>query len=121
VTSETTLAQTVVAALAIDADALERLRELIAPQAPRIGIAPAYTVATLASALGVTDRVIRNAIARGELRAVKRGARWYIAPGAVDAWTNAGLASPRARHLSQHRHPLTSTFAQLDERAARPA
>lgn len=120
-TSETTLAQAVVAALAMDADALEGLRELVAPDVPRIGIAPAYTVATLASALGVTDRVIRNAIARGELRAVKRGARWYIAPGAVDAWTRAGPVPRHRRRLSRHRHPLGSTFAQLDERTARSA
>jgi Helix-turn-helix domain len=39
---------------------------------------PAYTVASLAAELGVSQKAIRGAIARGELAAVKRGARWLI-------------------------------------------
>jgi excisionase family DNA binding protein len=74
--------------IASDPEALAVLRRLVDADTDRA--VPAYTVATLAAALGVTERVVRNAIARGELHAVKRGARWLIATDAVDAWTRDG-------------------------------
>jgi excisionase family DNA binding protein len=48
----------------------------------------AYTVASLASELGVSAKTIRCAIARQELRAVKRGARWIISSQAVAEWVS---------------------------------
>lgn len=49
----------------------------------------AYTVASLAAALGVSAKAIRCAIARHELPAVKRGSRWIISADAVDEWASA--------------------------------
>jgi excisionase family DNA binding protein len=46
----------------------------------------AYTVASLADELGVSQKTIRSAIARRELRAVKRGSRWIISGDSVRAW-----------------------------------
>lgn len=58
----------------------------------------AYTVASLAAELGVSDKAIRCAITRQELRAVKRGSRWIISADAVDEWTTAPDVHPaRAR------------------------
>jgi hypothetical protein len=45
---------------------------------------PAYTAESLAAAIGLSPKSIRNAIARGELEAVKRGGRWIVPAGAVD-------------------------------------
>jgi excisionase family DNA binding protein len=67
----------------------------------------AYTVASLAVELGVSQKAIRCAIARRELQAVKRGARWIISADAVRAWAAAsdrrhttgrarGAAAPKA-------------------------
>ena len=106
--------------IASDPDALAALRRLVGPGSDRG--APAYTVATLAAALEVTERVVRNAIARGELRAVKRGSRWYIASDAVEAWTHPAVDVPRAtRRFAPNRSPLTTTFAQIDDRTQRSA
>lgn len=49
----------------------------------------AYTVASLAIELGVSQKAIRCAIARGELPAVKRGSRWIISADAVQTWATA--------------------------------
>lgn len=49
----------------------------------------AYTVASLAAELGVSAKAIRCAIARHELQAVKRGARWIISADAVGEWATA--------------------------------
>jgi excisionase family DNA binding protein len=98
--------------LGSDVEAVRELRRLLGAQT-----APAYTVATLAAALAVSQRVVRNAIARGELAAVKRGARWYIAADAVDAWTHGGRRSRLAHQVRQVRHPLASAFERIDERA----
>jgi excisionase family DNA binding protein len=106
--------------IASDPDALAALRRLVGAGTDRG--APAYTVVTLAAALGVTERVVRNAIARGELRAVKRGARWYIATDAVDAWTYPAADVSRAtRRFARDRSPLATTFAQIDDRPPRSA
>ncbi|MBI5104313.1 MAG: helix-turn-helix domain-containing protein [Solirubrobacterales bacterium] len=98
--------------LGSDVEALRELRRLLGAQT-----APAYTVSTLAAALAVSQRVVRNAIARGELCAVKRGARWYIAADAVEAWTHGEHHSRVAPQVRQVRHPLASAFERVDERA----
>jgi excisionase family DNA binding protein len=106
--------------IASDPDALAVLRQLVGTGIEQA--APAYTVATLAETLGVTERVVRNAIARGELRAVKRGARWYIATDAVDAWTHpAADMSRTTRRFARNRSPLATSFAQIDDRPRRSA
>jgi excisionase family DNA binding protein len=106
--------------IASDPDALAALRQLVGAGTDRT--ATAYTVATLAAALGVTERVVRNAIGRGELRAVKRGARWYIATDAVEEWTHpaADVLRP-TRRFAWDRSPLATTFARIDDRAQRSA
>jgi excisionase family DNA binding protein len=106
--------------IASDPEALALLRRLVDADTDRA--VPAYTVATLAAALGVTERVVRNAIARGELRAVKRGARWLIATDAVDTWTRDGDDVPRrTRRVVRDRCPLAASFAQIDDRPHRSA
>lgn len=66
---------------------VERLRERLAPP-------PAYTVASLAEALGVSAKSVSNAVRRGELRAVKRGGRWLISAREVDAWVDTAASQP---------------------------
>jgi excisionase family DNA binding protein len=58
-----------------------------------------YTVASLAAELGVSAKAIRCAIARRELQAVKRGARWIISADAVGEWATA----PEAHHATGRR------------------
>ena len=58
----------------------------------------AYTVASLAIELGVSQKAIRCAIARRELSAVKRGARWIISADAVRAWAAASDERRRASY-----------------------
>ena len=113
------LAEVIVNALADDPACLERLRELLGAgrEGAPLEHPPAYTVAGLAQVLGVTCRVVRNAIARGELRAVKRGGRWYVPAEAVAAWTDAQTALPPRRPQSAGRtarRPLRDTLARLD-------
>jgi excisionase family DNA binding protein len=55
----------------------------------------AYTVSSLAAELGVSQKAIRCAIARRELAAVKRGARWIISAEAVRTWATASDARSR--------------------------
>lgn len=57
----------------------------------------AYTVASLAAELGVSQKTIRCAIARRELAAVKRGARWLISAEAVREWATPSDARLRSR------------------------
>lgn len=59
----------------------------------------AYTVASLAAELGVSTKAVRCAIARDELRAVKRGSRWIISAEAVSEWATA----PEAEHGTARR------------------
>jgi excisionase family DNA binding protein len=102
------LARAVLDAVRDDADACAELAAAlaphIAPAAPPAHVA-AYTVATLAAELGVTPKPIRNAIARGELAAVKRGGRWMIRPDAVARWAtpaprSSGAVRPRPQAAS---------------------
>lgn len=58
----------------------------------------AYTVASLAAELGVSDRAVRCAITRHELRAVKRGSRWIISADAVREWATAPGLPDATRH-----------------------
>ena len=57
----------------------------------------AYTVASLATELGVSQKTIRSAITRRELAAVKRGARWLISAESVREWATPSEAGPRPR------------------------
>ena len=85
------------AAIAADPEGRAKLAALLAPlitATPRPEPV-AYTVATLAHELGITEKSIRNAIGRGELAAVKRGARWIIRAGAAAAWASPPPARPR--------------------------
>jgi excisionase family DNA binding protein len=45
---------------------------------------PPLTLAETASELGVTNRVARNALSRGQLRGFKIGRYWRILPESVD-------------------------------------
>jgi excisionase family DNA binding protein len=66
-------------------------------ESPDGGAHAAYTVASLAAELGVSQKTIRCAIARRELAAVKRGARWLISADAVRDWAKPSEASTRRR------------------------
>lgn len=105
------LAAAVLDALREDPGALARLRELVGAQSAPAAGAHWYTVRSLADELGVSDKVVRNAIARGELRAAKRGARWYIERDAVETWL--GASTERAGG-----GPLRKAFAAYDRRGA---
>jgi hypothetical protein len=59
----------------------------------------AYTVASLAAELDVSPKAIRCAVARRELAAVKRGARWVISADAVREWATPSEAPTRHRTL----------------------
>jgi len=63
----------------------------------------AYTVASLAAELGISQKAIRCAIARHELVAVKRGARWLISADAVREWV-----SPAEQRTRRHRTRLAA-------------
>lgn len=79
---------------------------------------PAYTVESLAIALGMSAKAVRNAIARGDLAAVKRAGRWLISAEAVDAWTRpAQPRRMRRRSIPKSGGPLTETFQRLDHQA----
>jgi excisionase family DNA binding protein len=87
---ENDLATALVEALAGSPAALAQLRELLAAPA-------AYTVSSLAATLGFSPKAVRNAIARGELTAVKRGGRWIISDEEVARWSwisNKSRGSP---------------------------
>jgi excisionase family DNA binding protein len=71
----------------------------------------AYTVASLASELGVSQKAVRCAIARRELAAVKRGSRWIISADAVHAW-----ATP-----SDQRHRANCVRGKTAPKAAGPS
>lgn len=87
--SEYALAAALVELLARSPAALARLRDLVSVHEHVAPTAPAYTVASLARVVGVSPRAVRDAIARGELVAAKRGGRWIISDDAVRAWARA--------------------------------
>ena len=116
---ENALAAALVDLLAASPAAMARLLELLEARLPVMPdpAAPAYTVASLGAVLRVSPRVVRGAIARGELAAVKRGGRWIISADAVRLW--AALDGAPARPHSRRRHaagtrPLGSAIALLD-------
>jgi excisionase family DNA binding protein len=110
------LAVAVVEALAADPVASARLRALLgtAQTDPSPADAPVYTVDSLAATLKVTAKVIRNAIARGELPAVKRGRRWIISGDAVRAWTAGAADAVPVHSRAAHSGPLTTALARLN-------
>jgi excisionase family DNA binding protein len=77
----------------LDDDAARALAKRLAPHLRGLeDVNPAhaaYTVHSLAAALGVSQKAIRCAISRGELYAVKRGSRWIISADAVADWATA--------------------------------
>lgn len=114
---EKLLAARVLAVLLADPDELRRLRAALGSIEAGETTTPAYTVDSLAAVLGVTPRVVRNAVARGELDAVKRGGRWLIPADAVAAWTHGDISpgfqrprAPRRRGSSR----LKDAFDRLD-------
>lgn len=116
------LARALLSALLSDPEALRRLGAALAEvAATETETHPAaYTVEGLAATMGVSPRVVRNAITRGELQAVKRGGRWLIAPDAVDAWTHDAEPTPNVRiarrrgATERRRQPLHDALARLE-------
>jgi excisionase family DNA binding protein len=119
-----TLAAALVELLAASPLALARLQELVAREMPVTSsfARPAYTVASLAATLEVSPRVIRGAIARGELDAAKRGGRWIISAAAVGRWAESDrepAAVRRPRRRPNGRASLAAVMALLDTGANR--
>jgi excisionase family DNA binding protein len=108
------LARLLIEAVAADPVAIARLRELIVTPPDPNPRPIAYTVASLAEALHVSPRVVRGAIARGELAAIKRGGRYIIAAGAVDDWVNAAADGRRVTR-GRRQGPLRAAIALLEE------
>jgi excisionase family DNA binding protein len=120
------LASALVDALAADPAAIARLRQLVGTD-PSVASAPepsVYTVSSLASVLGVSARVVRGAIVRGELVAAKRGGRYIISARAVDAWAagdkrEASSEARQGRVRVVRRHgPLRTALDALGETTA---
>jgi excisionase family DNA binding protein len=114
------LAGLVVEALARNAGAVSRLCDLVAVESsrqPEPTMPPAYTPDSLAAAIGVSAKTIRNAIARGDLAAVKRGGRWLISVDAVDAWVRPAHQVSRPCRESQRlcNGSLADVFENLDQ------
>src|SRR3954469_21276711 len=85
-----------------DPDALARLRAVVLPDAiePAPPAPVAYTIASLAADLGVSEKVVRGAIHRGELPAQRRGRRYLIGPDAARAWARPDVATSRPGRAS---------------------
>jgi excisionase family DNA binding protein len=115
---EHALAAALIELLASSPSAMQRLVDLLEDRGliHAEPTAPVYTVASLADALGVSAKVVRGAIARGELDAVKRGGRWIIPAEAVDAWAHppavAAVCRVRRSRTKSNR-PLGSAIALL--------
>ncbi|HYB26653.1 MAG TPA: helix-turn-helix domain-containing protein [Solirubrobacteraceae bacterium] len=100
------LLRALVSELASDPVAVEQLRTLleIDSNQQRAQPAPAFTVRSLAEEIGRSERSVRDAITRGELKAVKRGRGYLIPATAVEAWaTPAQVPTSRATRPSVHR------------------
>jgi excisionase family DNA binding protein len=105
---------------ALDDRALDVLADALAS---RLGMSAAprpvaYTVATLAAELGLSERVIRDRIHRGELAAVKHGRTYVIARAAVEVWVAPDARRPQRRERPsrerRHRPVMASALARLD-------
>ena len=57
------------------------------------------TLNEAAVALGVTSATLRQQVANGRLRAVKRGRDWHVTPGEVERYRRESLGKP-GRHAS---------------------
>jgi excisionase family DNA binding protein len=82
---------------ALDDRALDVLADALASRLGASTTPVAYTVATLASELDLSERAVRAAIHRGELQAVKRGRIYLVTRDAVEAWAAPDAGRPRAR------------------------
>jgi len=98
---------------ALDDHALAVLAQRLEPHIRRAttGGHIAYTVASLANDLGVSEKAIRCAITRKELAAVKRGSRWIISADAVQTWATA----------SETRRRTSRTCLPMAPKAAGPS
>lgn len=107
------LVAAILQALASDPEAIATLREIVeVPLPPESGNPPpAYTVATLSTCLGVSEKVIRNAISRSELGAVKRAGRWLIPLEAVRSWLAPAAPPPRRAGVG----PLSAAMSRMSE------
>jgi excisionase family DNA binding protein len=80
------LVRVLVETLGVNGELVDELRALlVVDDTGTKSSPPAYTVESLAAAVGVSAKAVRNAIARGDLQAVKRGGRWLVPAAAVDA------------------------------------
>jgi len=106
--------------LVADPVALEQLRRALDAESSDHATAapPAYTASTLAAALGVSAKTVRNAIARGELRAIKRGARWIVSEDAVREWAAWEPRAAQAWRGERPRGVLAQALARVDEHHA---
>jgi excisionase family DNA binding protein len=98
-------------ALRDDPEAVEILRDVLAIPVQQEAPPRWRTVRGFAAELGVSEKVIRNAIARGELQAVKRGGRWFISSEASDRWLTAKTETAA-------RGSLRTAFEAYDRRRA---
>jgi excisionase family DNA binding protein len=76
-------------------------------------VAPSMLTARAAAAhLGVDERTIRRAIARGDLRAVKQSGAFQISPADLDQYRTRRSRShgPATDNLDAHRHATTTQF-----------
>jgi hypothetical protein len=88
--------------------AIERLRELLG------GRPAAYTVESLAAAVGLSPKAGRNAIARGDLAAVKRGGRWIVSGAAADRWSEPEGSQRFSRKRERApRSPMADALARF--------
>ena len=115
---EDALATALIELLASSPAAMQRLVDLLEDRGliHAEPATPVYTVASLADALRVSPKVVRGAIARGELDAVKRGGRWIIPAEAVDAWAqphSVATVRPARRSRTKSSRPLGSAIALL--------
>jgi excisionase family DNA binding protein len=59
------------------------------------------TLNEAAVALGVTAATLRQQVANGRLRAVKRGRDWHVTPGEVERYRRESLGKPGRHHASK--------------------
>ncbi len=84
----------------LDAEDIARLAERLQPFLPERQQQPpraAYTVPSLAAEIARSQKSIRAAIQRGELKAAKRGRGYVISAEAIIEWTTPTVASQKRR------------------------